>query len=105
MNKEERICRDNIEAIRKNLAKAESELAKLETTYSIGDRFVNSAGTKRILVARTDSNCQRVQWTELKSGHSSDFHVKNWDCITSEEISYFLPGYRRYWDNVKGVHV
>jgi hypothetical protein len=92
---------DSLARIVKELEKAKEEVPTPEPTYAIGDRFVDSNGNKKILiaVAQEDSNCDTVMFSNLKTGHGSRITVKNWNKITEAEIGYRLSAFTRYWNN------
>ena len=87
----------------------EAQLAGLEVTYSIGDRFKQKTGKeKRIIVAVAgigESLCEDyAMWSNLQNGHGSSVKVKHFNRITPEEMAANLNNfneYERYWDNRK----
>ena len=94
------------EAIKRvEAAEAELRLAKKalepEVTYSVGDRFKDNAGNKKILVACIGNSGYNTMFSSLKNGHGSGLFASDWCEITPKELKYVARDWTRYWDSVK----
>ncbi len=99
-----------IETLKKDLDKAQRELAEAEVTYSIGDRFKKSC-VKHLLV----QDKGRIVLVNLKTGQAWNEPERVGNCrkITEKEFKAICGGeggclpdaITRYWDNRKQVLV
>lgn len=81
---------------------AEKELAKLNVTYSIGDRFRTTGGGKVIMSKVDSSHVALISLANGKRWSSNyEYTVKDESLITQKELCHISLGCRitRYWDN------
>lgn len=104
---ERKILEESIEDHQKAIDKAKKELAALEVTYSVGDRFKSR---DKYILACTDTN-YNVHLVNLAHGShlSNSTRVENTKRITQSEFNRILasnlPDPVRYWDARKKVKV
>lgn len=89
----------------KAIAKAKKELAKLEVTYSIGDRFkyIGRSGEKCILVATSGTTATIVSLVDGRK-IGKPYCVGSFKKITSSEYDEIRDcgAFTRYWNAQKG---
>lgn len=102
MKKKEKIEK-TIEELQEALSKAQAELAEMEVTYSIGDRFKRQ-GQKAILAKM----CGKIGLIQLPDGLNwgkncvSETRVVNENRISEKEMdSIWNSGWSRYWNSQK----
>ena len=99
------------EAADKEIASLKQKIKDTEVTYSIADRFKDAAKNKFIIAlvcgipGSSGWGNNEIRFVNLKTGHSHGCCVKDYERITSQEISGFLSEHTRYWDNRKQVQV
>lgn len=107
MSKEIEIAKEMIVKGKKMIAEAESKLAELEVTYSIGDRF-QSDHIKYMLVNAGQKQHKEVILIRLDDGTTwtSGNEVQYKQAITKNEM-YSISGCRtftRYWNFQKQIY-
>ena len=106
--KERKILLQAIRDHENAIAKAKQSLTELETTYSIGDRFLQHDGGKYLLGIQnqTNSSSYKVSLIDLDNGQiwSRPQEVKNTRHITKSELECICSSgsFTRYWDSQKG---
>ena len=104
MTEERRILEQSITNHQLAIDVAKKNLAALEVTYSIGDRFQRD-GNKYILIATATRS---IVMGKLSDGCRWGPVISVLNCnriIQSEFNQEWGPSFCRYWDNRKKVHV
>ena len=102
------ILNKSIQKHQEAIDEAKKELAKLEVTYSIGDRFISRSGSKYMIVGAQAGD---VLMASMGTGFSHTKPVKyeydeNCNAFGTATFDRLSPTHLiRYWDNRKGVKV
>ena len=86
-----------------HLVIAKAQLAKMDETYSIGDRFVK--GTRKALLVNVEGI---IAFIALDTGGfwgSPTREIGNIHKISQAEIENICPRFTRYWDSQKKLYV
>ena len=102
---EKRILQNSIEQHQKVIDEAKEQLAKLDITYSAGDRFTFQNGRKAML---TSIGYNEVIMITLDKGTywgNTRSKFNDVDAISESEFAHILQveNFKRYWDNRKQV--